>query len=382
MSIQIPCPRCGQMVDRLARECPHCGVDLALAAVMAEQAVTSAVTIDSTAPITPEILVPRLGEYLMERGVLSQEDLQRALEYSRQPTADGQRRLVGQALLELGLVDRETLDQVITEQILQLQNALQQSNVMLEQRVKERTHELQTALNKLAELNQLKSNFISNVSHELRTPLTHIKGYLDLMVDGSLGNLTKDQTSALDVMLRSEARLEELIEELIQFSLAASGEFTLQMEKVNIATVIDSALKRARNKAKGRSVILNIDLGTEPYIVRLDEEKIQWVVMELVDNAIKFTPPGGQVDISLQKDGDLVQFIVKDTGIGISTERLTEIFEPFHQLDGSSTRRYGGVGLGLSLVRKIIEAHGSTIDVLSEASKGTRIQFHLPIVES
>jgi len=194
--------------------------------------------------------------------------------------------------------------------------------------------------------------------------------------------LTKDQTSALDVMLRSEARLEELIEELIQFSLAASGEFTLQMEKVNFATVIDSALKRARNKAKGRSVILNIDLGTEPYIVRLDEEKIQWVVMELVDNAIKFTPPGGQVDIRLQKDGDLVQFIVKDTGIGISTERLTEIFEPFHQLDGSSTRRYGGVGLGLSLVRKIIEAHGSTIDVLSEASKGTRIQFHLPIVES
>jgi len=369
------------MVDRLARECPHCGVDLALAAVMAEQAVTSAMTIDSTAPITPEILVPRLGEYLMERGVLSQEDLQRALEYSRQPTTDGQRRLVGQALLELGLVDRETLDQVITEQILQLQNALQQSNVMLEQRVKERTHELQTALNKLAELNQLKSNFISNVSHELRTPLTHIKGYLDLMVDGSLGNLTKDQTSALDVMLRSEARLEELIEELIQFSLAASGEFTLQMEKVNFATVIDSALKRARNKAKGRSVILNIDLGTEPYIVRLDEEKIQWVVMELVDNAIKFTPPGGQVDISLQKDGDLVQFIVKDTGIGISTERLSEIFEPFHQLDGSSTRRYGGVGLGLSLVRKIIEAHGSTIDVLSEASKGTRIQFHLPIVD-
>jgi signal transduction histidine kinase len=368
------------MVDRLALECPHCGVDLALAAVMAEHMVTSAVTFDSNVPITPEILVPRLGELLMERGVLSQEDLQRALENARQPSADGQRRLVGQALLELGLVDRETLDQVITEQILQLQNALQQSNLKLEQRVKERTNELQSALNKLAELNQLKSNFISNVSHELRTPLTHIKGYLDLMVDGSLGDINKDQAAAMDVMLRSEARLEELIEELIQFSLAASGEFTLQMEKVNFANLIESALNRGRNKAKGRSVIFNVDLGNEPYFVRLDEEKIQWVVMELVDNAVKFTPPGGQVDISLKPDADLVLFSVKDTGIGIPPERLSEIFEPFHQLDGSSTRRYGGVGLGLSLVRKIIEAHGSTIDVVSEAGKGTRIQFHLPVI--
>jgi signal transduction histidine kinase len=102
--------------------------------------------------------------------------------------------------------------------------------------------------------------------------------------------------------------------------------------------------------------------------------------MELVDNAIKFTPPGGTVRVALVKVADFVQFHVADTGIGISSERLSEIFEPYHQLDGSSTRRYGGIGLGLALVKKIVEAHGSKVDVTSEVGKGTLIKFQLPIV--
>jgi signal transduction histidine kinase len=112
----------------------------------------------------------------------------------------------------------------------------------------------------------------------------------------------------------------------------------------------------------------------------MDHEKIQWVVMELVDNAIKFTPPGGSVTVGLEKETDFAQFHVNDTGIGISPERLYEIFEPYHQLDGSSTRRYGGIGLGLALVKKIIEAHGSKVDVTSEVGKGTFIKFRLPIL--
>src|SRR5512143_4104696 len=193
MDYQLPCPNCGQPVNQQELECPHCGVNLALAAVKGEQEVIAKINANPAVPITPELLVPRVGELLIERGVLTQADLQRALNYARKPGADGHQRLVGQALLELKLIDRETLDQVITEQILQLHTALQQSNLKLEQRVKERTQELQSALNKLAELNQLKSNFISNVSHELRTPLTHIRGYLDLMSDGLLGELTKEQ---------------------------------------------------------------------------------------------------------------------------------------------------------------------------------------------
>jgi len=380
MDLQLPCPNCGQPVSQEKLECPHCGVNLALAAVIGEQEVISRINSNPTIPITPEILVPRVGELLIERGVLTQEGLQRALKYSKEPGRDGQQRLVGQALLELELIDRETLDQVITEQILQLHTALQQSNQQLEQRVKERTQELQTALNKLAELNQLKSNFISNVSHELRTPLTHIRGYLDLMNEGSLGVLTKEQAIALDVMLRSEARLEELIEKMIQFSLEATGQFTLQMKPAIFSEVVDLALKRAKIKAENRPVTLNVELGDDQYQVLMDHEKIQWVVMELVDNAIKFTPTGGRVNVRLEKDADFAQFYVGDTGIGISPERLSEIFEPYHQLDGSSTRRYGGIGLGLALVKKIIEAHGSKVEVSSEVGKGTFIKFELPII--
>jgi signal transduction histidine kinase len=380
MDLHLPCPNCGQPVSQDVLECPHCGVNLALAAVIGEQEVISKISNNPAIPITPEILVPRVGELLIDRGVLTQEGLQRALDYSKRPGPDGQQRLVGQALLELKLIDRETLDQVITEQILQLQSALQQANLRLEKRVQERTQELQSALNKLAELNQLKSNFISNVSHELRTPLTHIRGYLDLMYDGCLGVLTVEQSTALDVMLRSEARLEELIEKMIQFSLEASGQFTLQIKPTNFNGVVEIALKQAKIKAANRPVVLKVELEEDPCIVRMDQEKIQWVAMELVNNAIKFTPPGGCVTVGLKKEDDGACFQVIDTGIGISPERLSEIFEPYHQLDGSSTRRYGGIGLGLALVKKIIEAHGSKVDVTSELDKGTLIKFQLPIV--
>jgi signal transduction histidine kinase len=380
MDYQLPCPNCGNLVNKQELECPVCGVNLALAAVKEEQEVISKINQNPAIPITPEILVPRVGELLIERGVLTQEGLQRALEYSRKTGTDGHQRLVGQALLELHLIDRETLDQVITEQIFQLHTALQQSNLKLEQRVKERTLELQTALNKLAELNQLKSNFISNVSHELRTPLTHIRGYMDLMYNGSLGELSDEQESALDVMLRSEARLEELIDKMIQFSLEASGQFTLLIKPANLYEVVNLALKQAKIKAVNRPVTLDIDLGDDPCPVRVDQEKIQWVVMELVDNAIKFTPAGGLVKVGINHDTDKAQFYVRDTGIGISSERLSEIFEPYHQLDGSSTRHYGGIGLGLALAKKIIEAHSSKVEVTSEVGQGTTIQFTLPII--
>jgi signal transduction histidine kinase len=200
------------------------------------------------------------------------------------------------------------------------------------------------------------------------------------MNEGCLGELNNEQTVALDVMLRSEARLEELIDKMIQFSLEATGQFTLQMKAVNFIEVVNLALKQAKMKAANRPVDLTINLGMDAYRVKIDQEKIQWVVMELVDNAIKFTPPGGSVHIELTKDDNVVNFQVRDTGIGISAERLSEIFEPYHQLDGSSTRRYGGIGLGLALVKKIIEAHGSQVDVSSEVEKGTSIKFKLPLI--
>src|SRR5688500_4159130 len=151
--------------------------------------------------LTPEMLVPRMGEYLIQKGLISAESLQNALNYQQEEIAKGNSILLGQALLDLKLLERADLDQAVTEQIIQLRSALQAASRTLERRVEERTAALQKALERVSELSQLKANFVSNISHELRTPLTHIKGYVELLVTESLGSITEDQRHALHVKI-------------------------------------------------------------------------------------------------------------------------------------------------------------------------------------
>jgi signal transduction histidine kinase len=331
-----------------------------------------------TTPLTPEVLVPRLGEYLVQNGQISEADLQKALAYQKEKQKGGQRCLLGQALMDLNLLTRRQIDQAVTEQIIQLRNALEDANRFLEHRVEERTAELQEALRKLSELNQMKANFIANISHELRTPLTHVKGYLELMSTGTLGPLSDDQKNALQISQHATGRLESLIDSLIMFSLAARGELTLHLKPVNLNTVAGEIINYSRPKARDRNVSLNFDIHSDIPFVQADEEKISWVILQLIDNAIKFTPSGGQVNLSIEKESEtLVMVTVVDTGIGIPPNRLEEAFEPFHQLDASSTRRYGGTGLGLALVKEIVSAHGSIVNVKSEEGKGSTFSFPL-----
>jgi len=330
--------------------------------------------------LTPEMLVPRLGEYLVGQGRINENDLQKALAYQQEQIAIGQTCLLGQALVDLGLLERAILDQTITEQIIQLRNALRAANQNLERRVRERTAELQDALQRLSELSQLKANFISNISHEFRTPLTHIKGYLDLLRTESLGPISEDQAHALLISQRSASRLEGLIEDLIMFSLASRGELSLKQEEVDIQRLVNNCVNANNQKAEDRGVTLQVVMDDDIPYVQADPQKLVWVLSQLLDNAIKFTPSGGRVVLSLKRESEnLVSVSVKDTGIGIPAGRLKEIFEPFHQLDGSSTRRYGGTGLGLSLVQNIIEAHGSMIEVQSIEGRGSTFKFPLVI---
>jgi signal transduction histidine kinase len=308
-------------------------------------------------PLTPEILVPRLGDYLVDKGLLSRKDLDYALEVQKGIRETGKEVLVGQLLVELKLISRPALDRAVTEQILQLRAALQDTNQQLERRVEERTAELQIALKKLSELNQLKSNIISNVSHELRTPMTHIKGYLELLVTESLGPVTPEQIDALRVMQRSSDRLEALIDDLIRFSLTSQGEFTLRITPLDLGSLSGKLIQRVSPKAEEKHVSLQLTTNPLPP-VKADEEKISWVLLQLLDNAIKFTPEGGAITLLIEREGGFARVVVTDTGIGIAAERIPELFEPFHQLDGTSTRRYGGTGLGLALVRQIIKLMG------------------------
>jgi len=286
--------------------------------------------------------------------------------------------LLGQAMMDLNLISKEALDQVVTEQIILLRSALQASNRNLEQRVKERTSELNEALQRLSELSQMKANFVANISHELRTPLTHIKGYLELMITESLGEVSEEQRHGLQVSQRAATRLEGMIDDLIMFSLATRGEMSMKLGQVDIRRLITLAVKSATAKAEERGVQLTLAAAESIAPVQADSEKIGWVLSQLLDNAIKFTPSGGSVTVEIKEEGNnLVMISIADTGIGIPTGRLTEIFEPFHQLDGSSTRHYGGTGLGMSLVRQIVEAHGSLLDVQSVEGKGSIFKFPL-----
>jgi hypothetical protein len=328
--------------------------------------------------IAPETLVPRLGELLIDRGLLVSEDLATALDFQQHKIRGGAPCLIGQALVELGFVDQRSIDEVVTIQIFELQNNLERSNEHLEQLVAERTEDLQDALTKLTELNQLKSNFISNISHELRTPLTHIKGYLDLLADHSLGPLTTPQEDAISVLQRSEGRLEQLIDDLLQFSLAVRGELDLLLQPLDIRKLVETYLPQNLNKAELKGVRLEINIAENLPKILADADKMAWAISQLLDNAIKFTPSGGMVTLATIERSGHIDFTVSDNGIGIPDDRIGEIFDAFHQLDGSVTRRYPGTGLGLAMVHQILKAHGVKIEVTSHPETGTYFYFSFP----
>ena len=347
--------------------------------MMEEPTINTEGAMSQTLPkLSPEMLVPRMGEYLIQKGLIKAEELQAALDYQLTETVKGNSILLGQALIDMEFIDRSDLDQAVTEQILQLRNALQAANRTLERRVEERTAELQQALERVSELSELKANFIANISHELRTPLTHIKGYIELLVAESLGPITEEQKHALHVSQQSSSRLEGLIEDLIMVSMASRGELNVKLENMDIRRIANLSVKSYQDKARNREIDLKAVIDENTPLVQGDPQKIGWALSQLIDNAIKFTSAGGSVTVSVKREGEnLVNTSVSDTGIGIAPTRMNEIFEPFHQLDGSSTRRYGGTGLGLSLVRQIVEAHGSMIDVQSVDGHGTTFKFPL-----
>jgi signal transduction histidine kinase len=296
-------------------------------------------------------------------------------------SARGARETLGQVLLEMRLMTREQLEMASVEQVQDLQTALRQVNAQLEQRVAERTQELQAAYQRLAELDQLKGNFINNISHELRTPLTKIKGFNMLLAAGDLGSLTEDQVQAVQTMGRGIAELERLVADLIQFATGARGEMALRQEPTAVDELIAECARAAAEKAKSHSVQLLVSVPDVLPQAMVDGERIRWVLNQLIDNALKFTPHGGSVTVGAAAVGDCVRVWVADTGQGIAAGKMPELFEAFHQLDGSTTRRQGGTGLGLALVKMIIDGHRSTIVVESEPGKGSRFWFDLRIAE-
>lgn len=377
----LPCPQCKFPIPGDSRTCPNCGVDLALLALLAERSYLSGIPETAPLPDTPSAFVPRIGDYLIEKDLLTEDQLKSALERQKELADQGKRRLLGQTLVEMGMVSSETIDMAITNQIIELHAALTDANRTLEVRVSERTAELKQALARLTELNQLKTNLISNVSHELRTPLAHIKGYVELLEDEELGDLTLEQGKAMTVISRATLRLGQLIEDLIAFSTASREGIELKLEPISIAELAHDIIDRSKPKAAQERVELRLSVDKDIPPIQVDVEKFSWVLYQLLDNAIKFTPEGGSAKLWAEHVSGIVTVAVSDTGIGIPSGNLDDVFQPFHQLDSSATRRFGGTGLGLALVKQIVDAHGSKIIAESMEKKGSTFRFDLPIYD-
>ncbi len=331
-------------------------------------------------PLTPEILVPRLGEALISENLLRPDQLELALDRQKLERAAGNSIPIGQLLVDMGFISRDDLDQAITRQILKLQSALQEANKNLELRVQQRTEELEVAYKKLSELDELKSNFIANVSHELRTPLTHIQGYIDLFLSGKDYPITDEVKQGLLVMQHSADRLNRLINDLIMFSAAEVGSLKISKSNLKIKHLAEKCIQIYQASAKTKDISLEVVAPEDEIEISADEDRIIWVINQLLDNAIKYTENGGHVILAIEKDADDAVISVEDNGVGFDPGQINEIYEPFHQLDGSSKRKVGGTGIGLALVSRILDAHGSSISASSQPGKGSRFEFHLPIV--
>jgi signal transduction histidine kinase len=261
----------------------------------------------------------------------------------------------------------------------------------MSERLKQNVEQLEESNRKLAaanedlkELDRMKSDLLANVSHELRTPLTAIKGYTDYILDRKLGGITEKQEKGLLVVQRNLDRLSRSINALLDFSRMDVGRISLNILPFPLPALLDQVLTTLRSELEKKQVTFGADVEPGlPHIIA-DREKVSKVIENLVINAIKFTPPGGRITVSARKSGGArpaAELTVQDTGIGIPEGELGKIFNRFHQVDGSTTRRFGGVGLGLAIVKSILEAHGSSITVESEEGRGAAFRFYLPVLE-
>ena len=232
----------------------------------------------------------------------------------------------------------------------------------------------------LKALDRFKSDLLANVSHELRTPLTSLRGYTEAMSEELLGPLTDGQREALEVGTRNIERLLGMIDELLSFARFESREIELDRrptDLVEIAAQVVGSVKAARGPE------LQLELVAEAGLLPVDADpsRIAQVLDNLVTNAVKFTPPDGRIELRLARLGDAVRVEIADTGIGIASDEVGRIFDRFYQIEASTTRKYGGIGLGLAIVRKILDAHGCAIEVESVVGEGTIFRFQIPVLE-
>ena len=273
--------------------------------------------------------------------------------------------------------DEEMLDALSAQAAIALENA-------------ELYEDLRNAYAELKQLDAMKGNFLATISHELRTPLSPIIGYVEMLLSGRPGPLTDRQRSHLTVVNQAVLRLHGLIEDLLAFMQMDQGELIIRPRPSPLAPLLKERARVMTPRAKEKGLTVKTRVPADLPDVLMDSRQITRAVLLMLDNAVKFTPKGGRIALSVKahvarKDAPpgwkhgYVEVSLSDTGIGIPADKLSHIFDRFYQVDASPTRTHGGTGLGLALVRRIMEGHGTAVTVESTPQVGSTFRFRLPI---
>ena len=232
------------------------------------------------------------------------------------------------------------------------------------------------ALRTAEEALRLKDEFLATLSHELRTPLTAVSGWLQILeAHRDEGRLDR----GLDAIRRNTTLLTRLIGDLVDVSRIVTGTLTLQVQPTDLSRVVEAALDTVRQELQVKQLQVVIAAAPDLEPIAADPDRLQQVMRNLLSNAVKFTPPGGRISIAALRNGSMVELSVADTGSGIRQEFLPYVFDRFSQQDGGKTRQHGGMGLGLAIVRHLVDMHGGTVNVSSEDGKGTTFTVRLPL---
>ena len=230
--------------------------------------------------------------------------------------------------------------------------------------------------------NQAKSEFLAVMSHELRTPLNAIGGYAQLIDLGIRGPVTEQQHADLDRIKRSQTYLLSLINDVLNFAKIEGGHLQVELNDVSMGDVVESMSDFVQPQLRERGLTYTCERCNPDHLIRADREKVQQILLNLLSNALKFTPPGGRIHLSCGREGDVAVLRVRDTGRGIAPEKLEWIFEPFVQVDRRYKREQDGIGLGLAISRELARVMGGDLSVASQEGEGSVFELRLPLAAS
>lgn len=250
---------------------------------------------------------------------------------------------------------------------------------VLESKVQERTRQLASVLEEVKQISKTKSEFISAVSHELRTPLTSIKGYASLLITGKLGDVPDQVKERLEKINTHSDNLVKLINNLLDIARIESGRVEMKMEKCAITAIIETARDLLMPQMREKNLQWKTEISEDVPELTMDKHQAERIFINLIGNAVKFTPENGTITVRVHHAPQTVTVEVSDTGIGVSKEDLGKLFDEFYRVDNAINQNVKGTGLGLSLVQKIVDAHKGKIWVTSELNRGTTFHFTLPL---